>query len=282
MKTTTTSLTAHLQLEVTTMVMCWKVTRIDGLVLGFTAHDRDMTISSVAYASLTGFTPTAIRTTVGLAVDNLDVDGLLVSPSLTEEDLVAGKWDFAEVEVFEVNYKNLAMGTIKHRKGHLGEIKTGVHNFSAELRGLTQFYTNIIGELYSPGCRANFGDARCGINVASYTVLGSVSEATADRQTFVDVTRVETSGWFDYGLLTWATGLSSGSSMEVKTYVASNTTITLVLPMPYTVNSGDSYSMVAGDDKLFTTCVSKYNNGINFRGEPHLPGQDKALDYGTH
>jgi uncharacterized phage protein (TIGR02218 family) len=280
MKTASTSLAAHMLLEVTTMAMCWKVTRADGLVLGFTSHDADLVISGITYEASTGFTPTAIRTTTGLAVDNLDIDGLLSSPSLTEADLVAGKWDYAEIEVFEVNYKNVAMGTLHHRRGHLGEIKSGLHNFTAELRGLTQAYTNIIGESYSAGCRANFGDTRCKINVTSYTVTGAVSTQPSDRQTFADATRTESAGWFDYGLVTWAAGANSGASMEVKNYALTGTLVTLVLPMPYTINSGDSYAMIAGDDKLFTTCVSKFNNGINFRGEPHLPGIDKALDYG--
>jgi uncharacterized phage protein (TIGR02218 family) len=41
---------------------------------------------------------------------------------------------------------------------------------------------------------------------------------------------------------------------------------------------GNSFSLVAGCDKSFTTCAEKFNNAINFRGEPHVPGIDKMLE----
>ena len=47
--------------------------------------------------------------------------------------------------------------------------------------------------------------------------------------------------------------------------------------MPNNIAAGDTFNAVAGCDKTFETCVAKFNNAVNFRGEPHVPGMDKML-----
>ena len=42
---------------------------------------------------------------------------------------------------------------------------------------------------------------------------------------------------------------------------------------------GDTFSVVAGCDKKFATCKAKFANALNFRGFPHLPGNDAAYGY---
>jgi uncharacterized phage protein (TIGR02218 family) len=106
MKNISEDLKNHLAGEVTTLATCWKLKRKDGEILGFTDHDKDLVVSGVSYKAATGFTPTAVQSHVGLAVDNLDVEGMLDSASITEADLMAGLYDFAEVEVFMVNYED--------------------------------------------------------------------------------------------------------------------------------------------------------------------------------
>ena len=66
------------------------------------------------------------------------------------------------------------------------------------------------------------------------------------------------------------------NAMEIKEFIEKE--ITLVFPMPYTVQTSDTYSMHAGCDKNFTTCGSTFSNAVNFRGEPHLPGADKMFE----
>jgi len=34
-----------------------------------------------------------------------------------------------------------------------------------------------------------------------------------------------------------------------------------------------------GCDKRLTTCINKFNNINNFRGEPYVPGQDEFFNY---
>lgn len=82
-------------------------------------------------------------------------------------------------------------------------------------------------------------------------------------------------GYFAYGIVTFLTGLNAGFSMDVKTFAPGVVTLAMTLPYPLTV--GDTYSIVAGCDRLFGTCKARYNNVVNFRGEPYIPGQDVIL-----
>lgn len=274
MKTISTALANHLAQETTTLATCWKLTRKDGVVLGFTSHDRDLVIDAVTYRAASGFTPSMIASTSNLAVDNLDVEGMLSGDAITETDIHAGKYDHAEIAVFQVNYNDLAQGKLKLRSGWLGEVSYGNNKFIAEVRGLTQKLTKTLGELFSPACRASLGDTRCKVNLTTYTFTGTITSVTSGS-VFKDTSRAETSGYFDYGVITFTSGANSGLQMEIKSFV--DKTITLVMPMPFAVAVSDTYSVSAGCDKTFETCITRFNNAINFRGEPHLPGIDKML-----
>jgi len=86
------------------------------------------------------------------------------------------------------------------------------------------------------------------------------------------------SGYFDFGIMTMTSGLSNGFRSDVLSYVPGQWT--LQLPFPYTVAIGDTYSMVAGCDKSISTCINRFGNAVNFRGEPYLPGIDKIIQVG--
>jgi uncharacterized phage protein (TIGR02218 family) len=212
MKSISEELQQHLAGEVTALATCWKLTRRDALVLGFTDHDQDIVFESIIYKAATGFTPGAVQNTSSLNVDNLDVEGVLSATSITENDVLAGKYDFAEIEIFQVNYKDLTQGSLKLRRGWLGEVSLQKQQFVAEVRGLTQRLSQTIGELYSPACRASFGDNRCKINLTSHTVNGSVTTAISPQE-FKDNARMETSGIFNFSTIAFTSGANNGISM---------------------------------------------------------------------
>lgn len=275
MKPLSTALAAHLAGETTTLATCWKLRLRDMTVLGFTDHDQDITFESATYVAATGFTPSAVSTSADLAVDNLDVEGMLNSNAISEADLLAGKYDFAEIEIFKVNYADLTQGKLPLRRGWLGEVRFSGHQFTAEVRGLAQRLSQTMGELYTPACRAKLGDNQCKINLALFTFTASVT-AVISNQVFSASGLVQVAGYFDFGKITFSSGANDGLSMEVKTYTPGE--IMLVFPMPYTVGVGDSFSIHAGCDKDFATCINRFENAVNFRGEPHVPGIDKMLE----
>jgi uncharacterized phage protein (TIGR02218 family) len=274
MRTASSPLNAHLAGEVTSLAICWKLTLVDNSVLGFTDHTSDLTISSQLYKAATGFSPTSIETKDRFSVDNLDVAGILDSSSITEADIMAGKYDFAEIEIFMVNVTDLTQGVITHRRGWLGEVSLKNGQFIAEVRGLTQKLSQNIVELYSPTCRAVFGDGRCKVNKASFTVGGTINTVTS-RQVFICNSMTQAAGYFSSGEVVWLTGANAGRRMEIKEFA--NKQFTLVLPMPNNIAVGDTFNAIAGCDKTFNTCFTKFSNAVNFRGEPYVPGMDKML-----
>lgn len=280
MKTMSAALKAHYASEATTLATLWRVTRTDGVVMGFTDHDTDIVYGGVTYQASTGYTQSAIRGSVGLSVDNLEVKGLLDSTRITEDDLIAGVYDYAAIKISRVNWADLSMGEDVLQIGTVGESKVSGQIFATELRGLTQALSQNILEIYQPGCRANLFDARCMVNPAAHTVTGSTTSlnATNPRRFIMDSARAEGSGYFSGGKITFTSGENLNLSMEVAAYTAGQ--IELALAMPRAVAIGDTYSLTRGCNKSFDTCKNTFGNVINFRGEPHLPGMDQILQVG--
>jgi hypothetical protein len=191
MKTIPIALATHLAGEVTSMATCWQATLQDGTVYGFTDASEDIEVSGVVYKAATGFTPSSLVTTNTLAVDNMEVQSVLDADGITEEDLNAGLWDYAEIRIFRVNYADPSMGVEREMRGRLGEVTSKRNSFVAEMRGLTDAYSRMIGELYGPACRATFGDARCGIDLGPLTVTGTIGAVSADGRVIVDGARTE-------------------------------------------------------------------------------------------
>lgn len=276
MRVISPQLEAHFGQGLTTLATCWKITRQDNTVLGFTDHDEDLTVDAVLFDTVAGFTPTTIENKSNMSVDNMDIEGQTFPSKITEADLFAGKYNYAEVEIFIVNYADLTQGKLILKRGRLGEVTLNKNLFTAEVRGLTQHLSQTIGEVYSPSCRAILGDARCKFNLAqaNFTVNTTVTEVT-NNQTFKASALTQAAGWFVGGEVEWTSGNNSGVKMEIKEF--DSTQVVLALPMPNSIQVSDGFKIVAGCDKTSETCINKFSNIINFRGEPDVPGMDKLL-----
>jgi uncharacterized phage protein (TIGR02218 family) len=277
MKTISAGLAQHLAGEVTTLATCWQITRRDGVMQGFTDHVRDLDVDGVTYKAASGYTRTAIRGTADLAVDNLDVESVFSSDGITEEDLRVGKYDFAEVRMFLVNYQDLGQGILKLRRGWLGEVTIRDGMYVAELRGMTQRLQMTVGEVYAPDCAADLGDGRCGVDLAALEESGAVDTVTS--ATAFITTLAQATGWYDGGELTWTDGANDGQTVAVRSWDAGIGALTLFLPALYPMQAGDAFTIRPGCDKSFATCQAKFDNVVNFRGFPHVPGTDQVLSY---
>ncbi len=102
-----TTLKNHLAGELLTTATCWKLKLADGEVMGFTDYDEDLNIDNILYKSSSGFTASSIILNSDLKTDNLEIEGILNSGDIKEEDVLSGKYDFANIEIFLVNYKDL-------------------------------------------------------------------------------------------------------------------------------------------------------------------------------
>lgn len=148
MRNISPQLEAHFGSGLTTLATCWRLTRQDTTELGFTDHDRALVIDSLEYDSIAGFTPTTVESKSNISVDNLDLEGQTFPSKITESDLLAGLYDYAEIEIFMVNYEDLSQGKLVVKRGRLGEVTLNAQMFHAEVRGLTQHLSQTIGEVY--------------------------------------------------------------------------------------------------------------------------------------
>ena len=157
------ALKAHLASGVTTICRAWAVTRRDGAMLGFTDHDTELSFEGVVFQPETGMTAAALAQSTGLSVDNTEALGALSSEAVTEEDILAGRYDGAEVIAWSVNWADVRQRVMVFR-GTLGEISRGDGAFTAELRGLSEVLARETGMVFHPRCSAVLGDKRCGFD----------------------------------------------------------------------------------------------------------------------
>ena len=278
MRTLPDGMQDHLASGTTTLAWCWKLTPRNGDPLGFTDHDRDLAFDGVTYKAQAGFTGSAIETSLDLAVDNLEVTSALSADTLSEAKLRAGDYDNAAIEIWLVNWSDVSQRVLL-RAGSLGEVSHGELGFSAEMRGLAHHLNQPKGRLFQFGCDAELGDQRCGIDPddPAYRGEGVVVTVSENRRLTVSGLEGFAERWFARGRLQWMSGANADQAMEVKVHRGS--VIELWQAMSAPIVAGDEFAVTAGCDKQFATCKAKFSNGVNYRGFPHMPGNDFVTSY---
>lgn len=282
MKALPEGLQAHLDSGATTLCWCWRLSRRDGVTFGFTDHDRDLTFDGTTFEATAGFSASEIKDSVGLSVDNLEVESAITSNRLSEDDLAAGLYDDARVEIFRVNW-NAPEQRVLMRAGSLGEVSRSGTVFRAEVRGLAHYLQQPNGRLFQYQCDADLGDARCGVDLASdaYRGIGNVLEVLSPRGLRIEGGATFADGWCSRGLLRFVSGDNAGQAFEIRTHRLRDDAADIELwqEPARLVAVGDEVELTAGCDKQLATCRDKFANVTNFRGFPHMPGNDFVTSY---
>lgn len=282
MKTLPAGLAEHVAGSATTLATCWKAMRGDGVTLGFTDHDRDLCFDGVVYAADSGPEASEASAGPGLAVGGEEIVGAFSSNAMSAADLAAGLWDRARIEVWRVNWRSPDERVLL-RIGEIGEVTRSGEVFRAELRGLAQALEETRGRVFGHLCDADLGDARCRVdlNDPAYRGDGVVVDSFSARRFTASGLQGFTEGWFARGLLTWQSGANAGAAIEVAAHTAGDSTASLDLWLEAAseIMPGDTFTVSAGCDKRFETCAAKFANQLNFRGFPHMPGNDFVLSY---
>jgi uncharacterized phage protein (TIGR02218 family) len=276
------ALYAHLESGATTVCRAWTVTRKDGVVMGFTDHDQDLVVAGVVCRADTGMTARALQQTTGLSVDNTEAVGALSAASIREGDVLAGRFDGADIRAFLVNWLN-PDDWIEQFRGTFGEILRSGGAFRAELRGLTEALNRPQGYAYQPGCSAVLGDARCRFATMTAGYFAErVVETVEDGQVFGFAAFAGFDDrWFDHGRFEMLTGAAAGLVGMVRTdrFDGVGRKISLWQSIGAEVAPGDTLRVYAGCSKSAVTCRTKFLNLQNFRGFPHIPGDDWLASY---
>jgi uncharacterized phage protein (TIGR02218 family) len=276
MRDITTDFAARLAAGVTTLAHVWRLTRRDGFVVTLTDHDTDLPFDGAVARSGAGLSPGVIVKSVSLAADSAGVEGALSSEALAADDLAAGHWDGARVDLWTVDWA-APQHKVHVFAGRLGEVRRGELGFHAELRGLKGDLEARIGRVYARGCDAVLGDARCGVALAgvNYSGIGTINEIIDARTWLVSGVSGFAAGWFAHGALT----LAGGARFEIANdeLVEARRRLTVRTPPATLPAVGMGLTLKAGCDKRFSTCVQKFANSPNFGGFPHLPGVDALI-----
>lgn len=267
--------------QVTTLAECWRITRKDGVVFGFTDHDADLQFAGTTFEARTGLTPSEVESELGLSGETREIAGALSTGRIEESDIAAGRYDGSKVETFLVDWTNPGVAHARTDVLSVGEIKRGDLAFSVELRSRMADLDRVRGRLYRRHCDASLGDDRCQLDL---TGLGLKRTATiietGDRSLTVARHAAGPLDRYRHGHAVIFTDAAAGIKAEIAYAEDSeDDTITLALirPLPALPAAGDTIEIVEGCDKRFATCRDRFANGKNFRGFPHLPGSDSAL-----
>ena len=270
-------LNAHLKSGLTTVCRCWKITRSDGLALGFTDHDEDLEFDGVVFRAGSGLSPVAVSRATGLSVDNSEALGALDSDVLSEDQIASGAFDGAEVVSYLVNWADPAERDVQFR-GHLGEITRSGGQFQAEVRGLADALNQSRGRIFQKACSAILGDSACGVDLDAqgYSADGQVVAILGDAQIVVDVDGDHAERWFERGLVQIG-GSGRTSSIKRDDVTNDGREITFWQAYDADIQVGTAVKLIAGCYRRVESCRNKFNNISNFRGFPDLPGEDWVL-----
>lgn len=275
---------AHLGSGITTVCRCWAVVRGDGVSYGFTDHDRAIVFEGIDFKADSGLTAKALQQTSGLAVDNSEALGAISDVAITEEDISAGRFDGAEVRAWLVNWVDLDQRVLQFR-GTIGELRRSGGAFHAELRGLTEALNQPQGRVYQKPCTAVLGDKNCRF---AFDVPGYVAELPVEEIEEARIFRfAEISGfderWFEYGRFVVLSGEAAGlvGAIKMDHQTDDGREIELWEGFRAKIATGDLVRIEAGCDKRAKTCRLKFNNFLNYRGFPGIPGEDWLMSYPT-
>lgn len=255
---------------VTTAAYGWLLHRSDGVALGFTSYDRDVVLNSLTLRASPGMVPTTITESLGLEHDGLELKAALTADAISNDDLMAGRWDGAQLQVFLFDWADPGSSVRPLAHGELGAVSLGEEGFIAELIGPTRQLDKAVVPVTSPGCRARFCDAACGLSSARFqhiimvTADGAIVACDGDWPVPADN--------LVHGSLRWLDGENCGLNSDI--VAASGTHVELAQAPYFAVETPVRVALFEGCDKRLETCAARFGNVLNFRGEPYLPGND--------
>lgn len=277
-------LQARLDGGATTLCRCWRVDRRDGLTLGFTDHDRDLEFDGLLFRAGSGMNASALQTAAGLSVDNAQASGALSHAAISEVDVAGGRYDNARIRHWLVDWSRPDLRLLMFA-GTFGEIRRLDRVFEVELRGLAEPLNRPVGRSILRTCDRRLGDARCGFETGApgFSGEGTVIEGGAPGSLLALGLVGFAEGWFTHGILTWLSGNNVGDDLAIKLdrVRPAGRELWLWQAPGFPVSAGDRFRVVAGCDKSAATCREKFGNLLNFRGFPHLPGDDWVTAYPT-
>ncbi len=252
----------------------WRVSRRDGVTLGFTTHDRDLWFGGLLHSAAPGMVPSAIRRTAGFEPDSAEVEGALNHQAISAADLAAGRYDGARVTIGLVDWETLEHQAIY--SGTIGTVSEEAGAFSATLVSRKAELLRDPVPRTSPTCRAEFCGPGCNLSATRFTRLASLAAFDAARGG-LQLTGIAALADYASGSLRWLDGPLAG--LEAGLHDSGDGWLLLDRPLDAVPAIGTRLLVREGCDRRLATCAARFGNAINFQGEPFLPGNDQLTRY---
>ena len=259
--------------ELDTAASWWRIFRKDGVTLGFTTHDRDLWFGGILHRAAPGMLPSAIRKSNRLSDDESEIEGAPGHDTIRAADIAAGRFDGARIESGIVDWETLENASLY--SGSIAAVSQDAAGFTAQLQSAKADLDIDPVPRASPSCRARFCASGCSLSSELFSsraaCMGVDLEVNAVRLPIAQPEK------FVLGELRWIDGPQSGQVMTILGH--SDDGFELDQSIHAEVTAGHRAILRQGCDKTIATCATRFDNAINFQGEPHLPGNDLLAQY---
>lgn len=281
-------LVSHLATDTHTRCRMLRLDLVDGSVLAVTDHDRDIAFDlgdgSATYSASTGVLPSDLSLSVGFDADELEVTGP-IGDAVTRAAVLGGRYDDAVARFFQVNWNSLGSGAIKLLKGYVVKADVEGGAFKLTLRSEISKFAQSVGRIITGYCDADFGDARCTKTPVVDAV--TITAVTDERSFTVSNSDGRADKFFNKGTVQFTSGaLNATRPVEVFSYTSAGV-VTLWAPLADVPEIGDELNLRQGcydpatDQSKTRAACMHFDNIVNFRGFPDVPGSDQVLSYPT-
>ena len=173
MKTISAALQAAMDAgQVATLV---KVTLVNGTVYGYTDHDAPLAVDGQEYIPIAGQSVLKMNLTSDATVSTQDVVAGW-TPVLSEQAVLEGLYDFAQVEYFLCSWNSPALGAVPIFGGRIGRVTYIDKGFTAQALSNMWSLSQFIGIEFTANCRHKFGATQDpqGVGGCFYNASGQV------------------------------------------------------------------------------------------------------------
>lgn len=261
------------------LVKCFKITLKNGDIVGLTEHSQDLIIENIIYNSSYGFESNDSNFTTDLSNNSSEIVGLIDNKDIQINDILSGKFDNAKIEIFYIHLDDKNFEKIHVTTGNITSVNINGEKVNFVIDNVLNVLDKTIGDIYSPLCRAQFCGNKCSLNINDYTFTSKITHIVSDTEFLYDISiiGIKDKNYFKYGTITFIDGKNINQSIEIKQSFDNSIVLNTKLNHPITV--GDMFKIVVGCDKTISNCIHKFNNAINFRGEPHITNTTKVYKF---
>ncbi|KJV76700.1 DUF2163 domain-containing protein [Orientia tsutsugamushi] len=240
---------------------CYKITLFSGEKLYLTSSPTSILLSKNLYLPNSGLVINSINLNdSGEAI--AEIEGIFEKQGITYEHILHNLKIEILITVDQTSYNDFFTF-------YCIEVNHDTVKFCLSLSSIgIKLYQTIL-KTYSKSCRANLGDKYCKINTDQYTKSYKVQNIQANDIIVIDCCPQAIN--YAYGKAVFS---SQHKFNIVKHYntplMNNNSIIETSITIPEFLHNTSEIKLTMGCDKTFNNCIQKFNNAINFRGEPFI------------